>query len=175
MSKIGRSYQQLWKERSTLIDVDKQTSRHVMYHNENKNKTKISNTAFKGVFDRTVLNQTYMSPENIQRVQNAIRYQVWKQTNSKISEQDQINLTIIMRDVFISHSKHIPGAKNVAPQIKELNEIVVEKITPYIISNVKQHIRYLVDANLPYRIMDRHVSMSSAGTRTAPLDTTIGF
>lgn len=172
-SRVGRTYQELLDERSLRVNTNKTVKRYVMYSKEKHNLTKIAQTAFKGLYDRTPLNQTFMSGANIQKVQNAIRYSVFKKINEKISEQDPVNLSIIMRDVYINYSKNL--LHGIPEQVSELNNYVVELITPYLISNIKQHLQYLVDKNLPYRVMDRPINISSAGTKSLSLDTAYGF
>lgn len=174
MSKIGRTYEDIWNERDLTI-VKKPTKRMKMYRDEKNRKTKINKTVLRGIFECNNLSDLFFSPENIKNIQNQIRYNVWKESNNVyiVDEQDPMELSIIMRSLYLQYSKNINI--NIKEQIKELNSIVVDDVTPTIISNIQQYLTYLRDKQKPYRTMDRPINVSSAGLKSLRVDKALGF
>jgi hypothetical protein len=173
MSRINRTYEEVWDERSFRIDPKKKYKYETPYLKEKDNT--IRKTVVKGIYDRTLLSEVYFSPKNIQKVQNKLRYTIWKMSNKQfvIDEQNEDELIIVMRSIFLQYSRNLPT--NISEQIEELNNIVVDEISPDVLSQTKQYLRYLEDRNEPYRIMDRPQNVSSAGTKTLEIHTALGF
>ena len=96
-------------------------------------------------------------------IMNGIRFHIHKKTNNIIGEQNETDLVIIMRAIFFQHSRNLPT--NIAEQIEELNEKVIESVLPNLISNVKQYQEYLVNkAKIPEPI-SRSVNVNNKGTK----------
>ena len=64
-----------------------------------------------------------------------------------IDEQNNMELAILMRSIYLQHSKNLNC--QFKKQIKELNDIVVDAIIPGLMSNIKQYITYLRDKSSP--------------------------
>ena len=60
--------------------------------------------SMKGLWYNTELSNTYFSAENIKYVQDNIRYDIFKQTNNIIGNQDLDTLKNIMRSIFLKYS-----------------------------------------------------------------------
>ena len=70
-----------------------------------------------------LLNQLFLSDSNIKIIQNAIRYKVYEKfQNGKlvISNQDETELVITMRAVYLEYGRNTPD--DVKGQIAELNQ-----------------------------------------------------
>lgn len=100
------------------------------YKNSPDTKTlKNCNTqdSLKGILDETLLSNTFFSVDNIQNIQNMIRYYFFQEKNEIISEQSNNELLIIMRGIYLKYSN---SAANTIDEIKsevlELNNIVTE-------------------------------------------------
>ena len=95
------------------------------------------------IISKTPLSQAFFSPENTQRVQDEIRYTVWLKSNKEfvIGRQDDIQLGLIMRSIFLQYSKNLDF--DLLGQIKELNRHVVEDCVEKVFVQVKQHESYL--------------------------------
>jgi len=106
----------------------------------------LKNPAIESIHTTTPLNFAFFSKDNIDAVQNALRYQVWIRTNKK----------------------HIIGRQStgVPEQVQELNNIVIEYLIPQVISQVEQYIAYLRDISNPYVIMDRAKNTSVVGEKS---------
>lgn len=122
----------------------------VGYFSDNKNgqalrKQLIKNELKMSQEDIGALETTFFSKENIELINRQLILRVYKETNKKflICRQKERDLIIIMRYVFIEHSRNLPF--NIEGQIKDLNCMVVGEILPTVISNVDQKIGYLRD------------------------------
>ena len=148
--RMDRSFEQLWDERSIRINKDP-VQRMKMYRNENHSQSKVNKTALRGIFECNNLSDAFFSPPNVTNIQNQIRYNVWKESNHiyTVGEQDPIELTIVMRSLYLQYSKN--RRTEITEQIKELNSIVIDDVTPNIISNIQQYLVYLRDKQKPYR------------------------
>jgi len=172
--RIGRSFEELWAERGINLDK-KSTPRFKMYRDEKISTSTIHKMVLTGIIDTTALSDAYFSPQNIKKIQNLTRYTVWKSSNKLyiIDEQDQIELSIVMRSIFLQHSKNQPD--QISSQIKELNKIVAEEIAPGIVGRVQQYLVYLRDKQKPYRLIERPKNVSSAGLKSLRIDSALGF
>ena len=98
----------------------------------------------KGVLDETLLSNTFFSVDNIQNLQNMIRYYFYKEKNKVISEQSNNELITIMRGIYLKYSN---AAANTPDKIKdeviELNKIVSEFALKQIYINYDNFNRYI--------------------------------
>ena len=172
--RIGRSYEELWAERSVYLDKVP-AQRFKMHKEENKEKSTLNKRALNGILETTPLSNAFFSPQNIKKVQNLTRYKVWMLSNKlyNIDEQDSIELSIVMRSIYLQHSRNQPD--QIRQQIKELNTIVAEEISPEIMGKVQQYLGYLKDKQRPYNMMERPQNVSSAGLKSLRIDTALGF
>ena len=173
-ARIGRSFQDVWNERSIRIDKTP-VKRMKMYRDENFKNSVVNKTILRGVYECSNLSDSFFSPENVNNLQNQIRYNVWKESNHIyiVDDQDHIELSIIMRSLFLQYSKN--RNTNIPEQIKELNSIVIDDVTPGILSGIQQYLVYLRDKQLPYRTIDRPVNVSSSGLKSLNMSKVIGF
>ena len=88
--------------------------------------------AMNGNWYDTKLSEAFFSAENIQILQNGLRAGVFAKSNNQyiIGEQSSNELGTVMRAIFLQKSKNLPN--NIAGQISDLNEEVLE----YTIRNV---------------------------------------
>ena len=175
MSRIGRTYEELWDSRAVRVDNEKTFEYQPAYDTKKGTDNKIRHAAIRGIHERTLLNQLYFSEQNIKNLQNKIRYTVFRMSKGQftIGEQEETKLAIVMRSIYLQYSRNLPD--HIKEQIQNLNEIVVDQIAPNLLSNVKQYLKYLEDINEPYRLMQRPQNVSSAGTKTLEMHTALGF
>lgn len=174
MSRIGRSYDELLDERSMRIPESKTQYPQMKAYSETAPERKLYRTqAIRGIHKKTVLNQFYFSTQNIKKVQNKLRYTIWKVSKGQftIGNQEELNLMMIMRSTYLQYGKNLPT--HIAEQIEELNTIVVDTIYPDLLSNIKQYNRYLRDANEPWRMIERPTTTKI--DKTLQIDSALGF
>jgi hypothetical protein len=115
-----------------------------------------------GVWDNTQLSTLFFSPENMQIIQNGIRYGVYAMSNNQyvISEQDSDTLKIIMRSVFLQHSANQPD--HIPQQIEQLNTLVLNYSVPQVYNEAKGYYKYLNDASTMYNPIAHPVLSSTS-------------
>ena len=164
MNKIGRNIYDIQNSRAINIDKKKRPS-YKIYGDESKN-TKYERTAIKSDFCDNILNQTFFSSKNVKIVQNGLRHSVWEKSGKKhiIGEQSETELVVVMRSIFLQYALNLPD--NIAQQIKDLNQKVIDELTPTVLSNVEQYIAYLENKRRIPDPIARSVNVSSKGSKT---------
>jgi len=164
MNKIGRNIYQIQDARSKNIDKKIRAS-YRLYDKEQKS-TVYERTAVHSDYCDNLLNQAFFSQKNIKIVQNGLRHNVWKKTDKKyiIGEQSETELVVVMRSIFLQYAKNLPN--DIAGQIEELNQMVIDDLTPSLISNVKQYYEYLEDKRKIPEPISRSINVSSKGSKT---------
>jgi hypothetical protein len=173
-SKIGRTYDDLWYERSLITDTSGKSNRkQFMYtHEIDKLDIKPEKVLF-NIQSKNVLNSLFFSKENVEEIQKRIIYEVYKKTQEKISRQNYNELIIIMRSVYLMNSRNLNY--DIKNQISDLNDIVVAETVPIIVTNLKAHLQYMVDNQVPTRTMDRPQFVDSQGLRGNKTASALGF
>lgn len=122
--------------------------------------------AIESIHTTTKLNYAFFSKENMDIVQNALRYEVWRRTNKKhiIHRQSDTELGIIMRAFYLQYGKNLPD--NIIEQVQELNNLVIEYLVPKIMVQIDQYVSYLVDISTPYRIVEYPVNTAIHGEKS---------
>jgi len=95
----------------------------------------------------TQLSELFFSKENTVIIQNGIRAGVFNMSNGKyiIDNQDNEQLEIIMRGMFLEYSKNNPN--NITEQINILNDKVISYCTDKVYSEAKGYLKYLKDSS----------------------------
>jgi len=112
------------------------------------NGTKFSyRDAMTGNWYDTELSDAFFSGRNIQIIQNGIRAGVYNKSNKQyvIGEQNIDELKIIMRSIFLQHSRNLPI--NIPQQISELNNIVFEFCINQVYGEADGYMKYKRDAS----------------------------
>ena len=100
-----------------------------------------------GQWDETPLSKAYFSKDNIQIIQNGIRAGVYKKSNGQyvVAPQDCDALKVIMRSVFLQNATNQP--QNIAGQVEQLNNIVLEYCIHHVYSEAQGYMKYLYDVS----------------------------
>ncbi len=103
--------------------------------------------AMTGNWNNTILSDTFFSAQNIKIIQNAIRVGVYKRSNGNyiIGEQNYDELKIIMRSIFLQHSKNL--AINIREQIEKLNKLVLDYSINQVYGEAEGYMKYKRDAS----------------------------
>ena len=91
------------------------------------------------------VNCQFFSVSNLQILQNEIISGVYRKSNGtyKIGTQDENQLIIIMRSIYLLHSTN--NLENIQEQIVKLNQAVLDYSVPNILTNILQYIDYMKD------------------------------
>ncbi len=171
------TWEQLQYARSLYIDKNRTFRSETAYgeHRE-KNKDQYRTTVLRGIFDRTKMTDLYFSEKNIQNIMNQIRYAVYLMSQGEciIDEQPRTDLVVIMRSIYLTYCDNLPY--NIKGQIKQLNDLVVKRTVPDLLSNAYQYIAYLEDANESHRVLiHRPVNVNNTGIKTIEMGNGLGF
>jgi len=127
--------------------------------------TQLASTLPKQIAKNT-LNTAFFSNDNQQIIQNAVRYQVWRQSGRKylIGPQSSTQIIIVMRSIYLQYGKNMPT--HIKEQVQQLNDLIVEALTPKLLSNVKQYLTYTKSLDQVPQFMDHPRNVSNAGDKT---------
>jgi hypothetical protein len=154
------------------IDVPKNIKNYNMPlygNNPNDNWGNISDNVLKGALTSTPLSELFFSRDNINRLQQMIKSEVFKRSNGKYlmkTNQNESDLIIVMRAVYISDALNAPY--RIVHQVKKLNHLVIERIVDEMITNIKTNEEYLNQLDKPINPIPLPVCSASAGRRTLP-------
>ena len=98
-----------------------------------------------GLWNDTVLSNTFFSKENIQLLQIGLSAGVYKKSNNQyiVGPQDYDSLKIIMRSVFLQHCSNKPD--QIIEQIIELNKIILNYSIQQVYSEAQGYMKYISD------------------------------
>lgn len=113
--------------------------------------------ALTGNWQETDLSCKFFSLENIRILNNAIINGVQQQSNElyNIGVQDQDELKIIMRAIYLENAKNL--LTDIPQQVNELNALVLQYSIPQILSSLKSYAKYMHDITNMYTLMDRPI------------------
>jgi hypothetical protein len=185
---IDRIYQDQLKRQSTLnqirngrVDIEGkplvQTGtadmfgyyrQHPLFEQSTYAQNKYRYEAVGSIYERNPVQDMFFSDSNIQLLQKLLAYHVATQTNNqiKIGTQDDTELKIVMKSVYLQYGKNRKG--EVKDQVKELNAHVLDYSIPNIITNARQYVKYANDVSTLPVPLENPKYTSSAGTRTHP-------
>lgn len=137
------------------------------------NTALFSQEAHRGQISKNPISDIYFCTNNVNALQDGIRYRVWKETGERyvIGRQNDQELRVVMRSIYYQYAKHLPN--DVLGQVKALNGKVIEWVVPEILSNLRQYERYRQDASQLPMPMERGPLMTQKGTKTLELKTFI--
>lgn len=103
--------------------------------------------ALSGQWSNSYLSLAFFSSENMQIIQNAIRKGVYDKSNKQyiIEPQSCNELQIIMRSIFLQHSKNLPV--DIKHQIITLNQLVTNYAIEQIYKEMIAYMKYTYDAS----------------------------
>ena len=141
-----------------------------LYQEKQNGNNLYNSEAIHTIHEHNKLNVVFFSKENINLLQNLIRYQVYARTNKKhtIGRQSDTQLKLIMRSMYLQYGKNLEY--DITEQIKRLNILVINECVPKIITGVEQYLAYKRDISGLGVPLPRPKNLSSTGTKTLQLD-----
>lgn len=127
--------------------------------------TNYAQEATKNIHSDSKLARVYFSKENIDLLQDMIRYQVYEQSNRQhiVARQSDTELEVIMRHFYLTYGKN--QCDNLTEQVAELNTYVVNECVPMILSSVEQYLAYRLRITQQPVPLARSVNLSSKGDK----------
>lgn len=132
---------------------------------ESKPRRWVDDEVLKSIHSKNELSMVFFGRKNINALQEAIRYQVFKGSCGKhiIDKQSETDLIVIMRSMYLEYGQYRPfGIKE---QVQALNQRVLEYCVPRILQEINIYLHYRNDIqNLPVPL-DRGEFISAKGTK----------
>lgn len=152
-------------QRNLLTKKDEKYRDSEMFQKSSGTTNYIS--TLEGIQEKNEMNTAFFSIMNIDFVQKCIRYNVYLKSNKEyiIQKQSETELVLIMRAVYLEYSKYTPDHAAIQTEIARIDQIVVNKITPRLISEITQYKGYLKDASTIRQPLDMPQSTSITGTK----------
>jgi hypothetical protein len=127
--------------------------------------TTYSKEALHGQMTTNPLSELFFSSENIEILQQGIRYRVYVESNQKytIGRQSDSELKIVMRSIYLQYAKN--QISDYIAQARELNSRVIDSCVPEILSNLYQHEVYRRDVSSLPVPMERSPLITTKGTK----------
>jgi hypothetical protein len=125
--------------------------------------------ALKGTISKNPLSELFFSAQNIEAVQQGIRYLVYTQSCNKyvIDRQSEENLRIVMRSIYLQNAKH--QSVNVVEQVRELNAIVLRWCVPKIVNEIDSYLQYRNEISKNPTPIERSQNDNVFGTKVLEL------
>lgn len=122
--------------------------------------------ATQGRINPTEVSKLFFSEQNINALQDGIRYRIYVETNGRhvLGRQSDQELKIVMRSIYLQYSKNQPT--NCVEQVRELNSKVLDWAVPEVLSNLKQFEVYRQDASTLPMPMELPSLMTTKGTKS---------
>ena len=129
----------------------------------------ISDKMLQSVQTSTPLSELFFRRDNIDRLQHRIKYEVFRRSQGKFvlqTNQNESDLLVVMRAVYISDAQNSPY--RLVHQVKELNNLTIERIVPDMLTAIEQDNAYLDQIDKPIDPIPLPVCVSSGGRRSLP-------
>lgn len=108
--------------------------------------------SIKGILEDSDVNRIFFSRANIDALQQLIRYRVFQSNNEAIiSIQSEEQLFIIMRSILLQYGNMVTPEP--VEEVKRLNNILANKITNDMNSEVAGYVGYMVDLEKKFEPM----------------------
>lgn len=130
---------------------------------QQNNNTTFHREALYGRIQRTPISDMFFSQQNIDILQDAIRYKTFKETEVVVGRQSDQELKIIMTSMFFRYSRHV--ANDIVGQVRELNSHVIDYAIKQVVSNLKQYVTYRRDASQMPLPLENPTLMGTKGTK----------
>lgn len=141
-----------------------------LFSEDNRPNNSYSKEAMKSIFSTNSLTNIFFSQMNVDLLQEAIRYSVYKKTSSKsiIDRQSSTELRLVMRSIYLQWSKN--RQYGILDQVKELNKMVLDFCVPRIIQEINIYSRYTKEINQLPPPLSRGEFVSTKGSKVLELN-----
>ena len=158
---------------SGRIDINKNPPQKKYNLFENGGEKTDFQDSMKSIQDDTQLSTLFFSRRNIEYLHQQIISQVYINSNKDhiIGKQDETQLQIIMRSVFLQNAMHLNC--KIKQQISELNKLVINFAVNKILVEINQYLGYKDDVSKNPIPLEQPKNLSNKGSKL--LSNNIGF
>lgn len=152
----------LVKDKAKLITADKQFREYKI----SEEIPEYSNP-LEGIQEANPMNIAFFSKKNIEILSKRIRYEVYVQSGKEniIGRQSSLELCNVMRSIYLEYSRYSTDKYGMSVELSRLNQIVVNKLVPRLISEIEQYKNYLKDSSQNLIPIQHPISDNLAGTK----------
>ena len=171
-----------FNKKSSITDINLETNNYYNSYEQNnmdnwKTENSIAKSVLRGLSQVTPLAELFFSPNNINRIQKMIKYEVFKRSNGKYIlqvDQNETDVIHIMYQVYGTAGENTPY--KLISQVKRLNKLLVEYILSDMLSIIRQDEEYVNTAlDKPINPIPLPVNVNKAGRQSLPSVTTTFF
>jgi hypothetical protein len=147
-----------------------------LFYQDHRNRyNNVAKLALEGLWENSKLSLSFFSKENIKKLQELLRREIYYRTDKKflIDDQSEDDLIIAMRAVYLQYATNLPY--QIAEQTEKLNYMTIDYVAPDMVTGIRQFYGYIRDISTAPRPIDRPLNVSKKGTRTLPSVSTVIF
>ena len=139
---ISKLFNRIQNGRVDLSGNRTTTNDYSLFQESNSGNAIYKHQALKSIQVSSNISKIFFSSKNIDLLHNIIIKQVFRQSDGqfKIKRQSDNELKLIMRSIFLQHSKNTNH--DIEKQLKHLNTIVLDYCINNIMSNINMHLTY---------------------------------
>ncbi len=105
-------YFKMMRQRSNgrVININsRHRKQYPLFDQQSNNKNSFKCNALNGIQEHSELSLKFFSSENVNNIQNLIRYNVYIKTDNKynVSRQSDLDLKVVMRSIYSQHSPNL--------------------------------------------------------------------
>jgi hypothetical protein len=154
--------------RVDIMKPIKRTKHLNLYKENNDGVTDYNIGALAPIYSANNIQFAFLSKENVNHIQELIKYNVYIQSGKKhiVAKQDNNQLLIIMKSIYLQFAENLKD--DLKSQLKRLNGFVLDYAIPNILINIEQHLYYRKDVSRIPKPLEHPKYISTAGTRTNP-------
>jgi hypothetical protein len=120
-----------------------------------------------GIQELGPFSKAFFSRQNLDLIQENIRYIVYTKSKNVISTQDETNLVVMMREIYLQNSRNPSSSiELMRAEIKRLNELTYAKVVPSILSEILQYKTYLSDIDKVRTPIQLPINTTNVGLKT---------
>lgn len=136
-----------------------------LFEETNKNLDSFASQAIRHLHSESKVGEVFFSKQNIEALQQGIRYSVFVKTEKKfnIDNQSETDLQVIMRSIYLQYCKNLDY--DILCQVKDLNAKVLDYCIPKILAELNHHISFINDISYLPVPMDRGQHVSTSGSK----------
>ena len=137
---------------------------------QGKSKSDYRDEALRGMCQVSQkLSDLFFSPQNMEALQQGIRYLVYEKSCKKhvIDKQSEEDLHIVMRSIYLQHALNLPYM--IVEQVRDLNKKVLDFIVPRVLNEISIYMEYKRRVSTLPVPLARSENTSVTGTKTLEL------
>ena len=138
---------------------------YALFQEDKVDTHSMNRAAIQPIHINNPISSLFFSEENVNAIQEAIRYQVYMRSEGKhvIDKQSETELFVIMRAMYLQNARH--KQYDLYGQIQDLNKLVLDYCVPRILVEIDQYMFYKNDISKLPVPLERGQLSSTKGSK----------